>query len=192
MAWTNIYMQLITQMGPVLGEGALQGFNGSIEIDDFKWGLKVRKADSSSEGFGGAAVASLKSLIALGGDANLVEMSSLTFSKRFDIASSTIHTCLDNHIPVISASITVLHIKPGSAAIHQPALTLVATDGYFASANLSLEPEGDGAEVRETITLNFRGIVVNYLKTVYVPDNSAVGKMVKVPTNPFVFVKPKL
>ena len=43
MSGSNIFMQLITATGPVLGEGLLEGFEGSIELKDFSWGMHALK-----------------------------------------------------------------------------------------------------------------------------------------------------
>ena len=43
MSGSNIFMQLITATGPVLGEGLLEGFEGSIELKEFGWGMDVDK-----------------------------------------------------------------------------------------------------------------------------------------------------
>ena len=81
--------------------------------------------------------------------------------KRFDIASAMIHTCLDNHLPVISASITVLNIKQGGRSIHEPGFTLVATDGLFHRRRAQHELDRAGVEVKESLTLDFDTIVVS-------------------------------
>jgi len=179
MSWSNIYMQLITPTGPVLGEGMLEGFQTSIELKGFHWGMKVGRAhaaDKAKLSLGGA----LKSIAGVGGKEASVQMQPLEITKRFDISSAMIHTCLDNHLPIISASITVLNIKQGGRAIHQPGFTLVATDGYFSEVDLDLRQNGNSVELVETITLNFKSIVVTYLKR--------TGKD-NVPTNPFMFKK---
>jgi type VI protein secretion system component Hcp len=183
MSWSNIYLQLITATGPVLGEGLLDGWEGSIELRGFDWGMGARTvADQSGAGFG---LAGLKS--ALGVSKNVpIEMEPLTFTKRFDVASSAIHTCLDNHIPVVSASITVLHFSPsalpkgaagdalGAASpvanvvggLHKPGFILLATDGYFESVDLNLEQDGTMSELVEQVTLNFKMISISYVKSV--------------------------
>lgn len=181
MSWSNIYLQLITATGPVLGEGLLDGWEGSIELRGFDWGMGARTvADQSGAGFG---LGGLKS--ALGISKNVpIEMEPLTFTKRFDVASSHIHTCLDNHIPVISASITVLHFSPSAlpkgaagdalgstpaaalAGLHKPGFILLATDGYFESVDLNLEQDGTMSELVETVTLNFKMINISYVKPI--------------------------
>jgi type VI protein secretion system component Hcp len=181
MSWSNIYLQLITATGPVLGEGLLDGWEGSIELRSFDWGMGARTvADQSGAGFG---LGGLKS--ALGISKNVpIEMEPLTFTKRFDVASSMIHTCLDNHIPVVSASITVLHFSPSAlpkgaagdalsstpasalAGLHKPGFILLATDGYFESVDLSLEQDGTMSELVETVTLNFKMINISYVKPI--------------------------
>lgn len=181
MSWSNIYLQLITATGPVLGEGLLDGWEGSIELRGFDWGIGARRvADQSGAGFG---LGGLKSAIGMGKNVPLV-MEPLTFTKRFDVGSSMIHTCLDNHIPVISASITVLHFSPSALpkggagevlsatpagslqGLHKPGFILLATDGYFESVDLSLEQDGLMTELVETVKLNFKTISISYVKPV--------------------------
>jgi hypothetical protein len=115
-----------------------------------------------------------------------IEMLPLTFVKRFDVASAQIHMCLDNHLPVVSASITVLHFSPSalpkgtagdvlSAAnpaagalegLHKPGFILLATDGYFESVDLDLQQDGNMSELVETVKLNFKTISVSYVKPI--------------------------
>lgn len=168
MSQSNIYLQLVTLTGPVIGEGLLEGFQGSVELKDFSWGMHVLKDPKAKNGGLGEG---LRSMVGAGKTVT-VKMEPLEFKKRFDIASSQIHTCLDNHIKVVSASITVLHIKHGdnavSGAIHQPGFTLVATDGYFTETKVDLVPDGNSAEVVETVRMSFKRIVITYLKNVYI------------------------
>ena len=44
MAWSNIFCQIITPAGPVIGEGLLSGWQTSIELTGFDWGLTVQQA----------------------------------------------------------------------------------------------------------------------------------------------------
>ena len=183
MAWSNIFLQLVTLTGPVIGEGLLNGWETSIELDKFSWDLtynETGKAPAGGGGFGAAAAAAASALVGIGSDKN-VEMGKLQMWKRFDIASAMIHTCLDNHLPILSASITVLNIKHGGRAIHQPGFTLIATNGYFTDVELDMEPSGSGVEVKEHLTLQFNSIVISYLKK--------TGKD-NIPTNPFFYSAP--
>jgi len=185
MSGSNIFMQLITATGPVLGEGLLEGFEGSIELKEFGWGMDVDKesipnAPSSLAGRLGGAMKGAMSILGLGTNVR-VQMKPLTFTKRFDTASSQIHICLDNHLPVLSASITVLHIKQGGRFMHQPGFMLVATQGYFSEVKVEIQSDGNMAEVVEHCTLNFKNIVITYLKT--------LGKD-NIPTAPFFYPNP--
>jgi type VI protein secretion system component Hcp len=195
MSWSNIYLQLITATGPVLGEGLLDGWEGSIELRSFDWGMSARTvADRSGSGPSLGGLAS-----AFGVSKNVpIEMQPLTFQKRFDVASAQIHTCLDNHLPVVSASITVLHFSPsalpkGAAGdvlaaanpaagamegLHKPGFVLLATDGYFESVDLDLQQDGNMSELVETVTLNFKMISISYVK--------AIGPAA-VPMPPFIY-----
>jgi hypothetical protein len=179
MAWSNIFLQLITGAGPVIGEGLLEGWETSIELESFEWGCDYELShDPKSSGLGGLAGAVTG---ALGLSGKNIKMSPLTMTKRFDIASSQIHFCVDRDLPVISASITVLNIKHGGRAIHEPGFVLLATDGYFRNVDLSLTPSGNAVEVKEVINLEFKSIVITYMKR--------VGKD-NVPTNPFFYTAP--
>jgi type VI protein secretion system component Hcp len=176
MSGSNIFLQLITATGPVLGEGLLDGWEGSIELRDFSWGMHAVRDTAKVGRFSGAAL-----LSALGvGTPISVKMEPLKFTKRFDTASSQIHICLDNHLPVVSASITVLHIKHKGRVMHQPGFVLLATNGFFQEVELSLQDDGRQVELVETVKLNFKNIVVTYMKTMG-PDN--------LPTAPFFFPK---
>jgi type VI protein secretion system component Hcp len=180
MAWSNIFLQLITMTGPIIGEGLLDGWETSIELEKFSWDVTVKEKTQqvSTGGVLGALKSAAKGgLLGIGG--NNLDMGVLSMTKRFDIASSMIHTCIDNDIRILSASITVLNIKQGGRAIHEPGFTLVATDGYFRDVQLDMAPtSGNAVEVKETITMEFNAIVVSYLKR--------VGKD-NIPTNPFFY-----
>jgi type VI protein secretion system component Hcp len=187
MAWSNIFLQLITGTGPggavpmpVIGEGLLEGWETSIELESFSWGCSYKQHGKKE---GGSALGGLAGAVsgALGLGGKNVHMDELTLRKRFDIASSQIHFCVDRNLPVISASITVLNIKQGGRAIHEPGFTLVATDGRFTDVKLSMQASGNAVEVKEEITLKFNSIVVTYLKR--------VGKD-NLPTNPFFYTAP--
>src|ERR1035438_7834399 len=180
MAWSNIFLQLITGAGPVIGEGLLEGWETSIELESFEWGCDYERShDKSGGGLAGGLTGAVSGALGLSG--KNIKMSPLKMTKRFDIASSQIHFCVDRNLPVLSASITVLNIKHGGRAIHEPGFTLVATDGYFRDVELTLSPSGNAVEVKEVINLEFKSIVITYLKR--------VGKD-SVPTNPFFYTAP--
>jgi hypothetical protein len=165
MSRSNIFMQLITGAGPVVGEGLLEGWEGSIELLEFGWGMQALKdPKSKASGLAAAAASAAASMAGLGTPVT-IKMQPLTFKKRFDVGSSQMHFCLDNHLPVLSASITVLHIKQQGRAIHQPGFTVVCTQGYFADCALEVSDDGLSKEVRESWTLNFKNIKMMYLKT---------------------------
>jgi type VI protein secretion system component Hcp len=164
MGQSNIFMQLITGAGPIPGEGLLEGFEGSIELQEFSWGMEALKDPKKRAAGLGAAASAAASMLGLGGSVSM-KMAPLVFVKRFDVASSQIHFCVDNHLPVVSASITVLHIKQGGRLMHQPGLVVLATNGYFAGVDLEVVDDGNSKEIRETVTLNFKNIKIMYLKT---------------------------
>ncbi len=168
-------MQLVTGAGPVVGEGLLEGWEGSIEIQEFSWGMHALK-DPKGRPTGLAGVANAAASMAGLGKSVTVKMEPLIFKKRFDVGSSQMHFCLDNHLPVVSASITVLHVRQQGRAIHQPGFVVACTQGYFSDCILQVVDDGMSKEVVETWTLNFKNIKMTYLKT--------LGKD-KLPTAPF-------
>jgi type VI protein secretion system component Hcp len=172
MSGSNIFLQLITAAGPVVGEGLLEGWEGSIELKEFSWGFHALKDTERT-----SMAMKLASMVGVGKPVTM-KMEPLQFVKRFDVASAQIHLCLDNHLPVVSASITVLHIKHGGRAVHQPGFVLLATRGYFSDVKIDLQQDGNSAELVETVNLNFENIKINYLKS--------VGKD-NLPTAPFFY-----
>jgi hypothetical protein len=170
-------MQLVTGAGPVVGEGLLEGFEGSVELLGFDWGMTALK-DPKAKGSGLAGVAAAAASMAGLGKPVTIQMEPLKFKKRFDVGSSQMHFCLDNHLPVVSATITVLHMKQQGRAIHQPGFVLACTMGYFAECHLEVSDGGMSKEVIENWTMNFKSIKMMYLKT--------LGKD-NLPTAPFFY-----
>jgi type VI protein secretion system component Hcp len=196
---------------PVIGEGLLEGWWTAIELTKFSWSMDTPfKAKKDASGLGGllggaaaaaggmvagnvagavggaagiaaAAVAAAAAAALLGGDDKKVNLGKLVINKRFDIASSRIHACIDKNIKIQSALLTVLHIKQGSRAIHEPGFTLLATNGYFESVKISMEKGDKGVEVTEELELQFNSIVISYSKQLGV-DN--------IPMPPFTYTLP--
>lgn len=175
MSGSNIYMRLVTAGGPVIGEGLLEGWEGAVELQEFQWGMHALK-DPKKRSLGAAIAGAAASMVGLSKPVT-IKMEPLTFVKRFDVASSAIHTALDLHLPVVSCAITVLHIKQGGRAIHEPGFVLTANNGYFADVSIDVVNSSNAAELVETVRLNFKQISITYLKR--------LGKD-NVPTAPFV------
>ena len=161
MSASNIYLRLITLSGPVIGEGLLEGWETSIELKSFEWGMEVLKDSTGKKGVGGA----LLNMIGAG-PVLKVQLQPLTFTKRFDLSSFHIHLCLDNHIKVLTAAITVLHMKPNVVPPHAPGFVLNCADGYFESASLRLSQDGNLSELEEVVTMNFKKVQIQYLKPI--------------------------
>jgi type VI protein secretion system component Hcp len=174
MSASNIYMRMITVAGPMIGEGLLEGWETSIELKSFSWGMEVEKHEQGTPSLGG--------LLGMGQNIS-VQLQPLKFTKRFDISSSQIHLCLDNHVKILTAAITVLHIKPNAIPPHAPGFVLNCANGYFESCELDLASDGNMAELVETVTVNFTAIQMAYLK----PVNGQ-----PVPTAPFFYPNPVL
>jgi len=174
MSASNIYMRMLTERGPVLGEGLLQGWEGAVELKEFSWGMRALK-DPGEAG----ALASAKALIGLGKPVT-IKMEPLEFVKRFDVGSMQMHLSLDRHWKVLNATITVLHIKQKGKLIHEPGFILTASDGYFSTISLDLAQDGNMTELVETCKLNFKHITMTYLKKI---DNSVT------PAAPFFYPK---
>lgn len=177
MSGSNIYMRMITERGPVIGEGLLQGWEGAVELKEFSWGMHVLK-DPQKEGIGNA----LASIVGMGKPVT-VKLEPLEFIKRFDVSSMQMHLALDRHWKVLNATITVLHIKQKGKFIHEPGFVLMANDGYFSDISLDLQQDGNMVELVETCKLNFKQVTMQYLKKI---GNSVA------PAAPFFYPAPSL
>ena len=106
--------------------------------------------------------------------------------KRFDIASSDIHMLMDLKLPILSVSITVLHITPSGQTFHRPGFVILATDCTIASAEVHMAKAGDkGVEVKETIVVRYEGITITYLRSIPGPTGRE-----PIPMPPFIYTKP--
>jgi type VI protein secretion system component Hcp len=163
MSASNIYLRLITATGPVIGEGLLEGWETSIELISFEWGMDVRQGQGAST----VGLGSLASLVGLG-KTIVVEPSLLKFTKRFDVASAHIHASMDNDLlnKVVSATITVLHMKPNVVPPHAPGFVLNFLGGKFKSVQLRLETSGNMAELQETVEMEYTSLQMQYLKPI--------------------------
>jgi type VI protein secretion system component Hcp len=159
-------MQLITEKGPAIGECLLDGYLGSIELKDFSWGMHALRDSTPNEagGFGASLGGAMKSMLGMAKPIS-IQLEPLSFTKRFDVSSSMIHTCIDKHTKIISASITVVHVRAGSIGIYMPGFVLLATNGYFSEVKVDIQSDGNSAEVVESCKLNFQHITMTYLKT---------------------------
>jgi len=196
---------------PVVGEAWLDGWWTQIELEKFSWSMSVKtnaKRDATGigtavagaaaaaggavagnvAGLGGAvgiAAAATAAAIAAAalakGDKPEIEPGVLRMWKRFDIASSRLHTVIDNNMPVVSALITVIHIKPQGATLHQPGFTLLATDGFLEKVDVTMERGDKGVEVVEEFDMHYKSIVITYSKRLGANN---------VPMAPFIYVSP--
>ena len=130
-----------------------------------------------------AAAATAQALKDMGKKIPKITLGTLTMTKRFDIASSRIHAAVDADLPIVSALISVLHIKQGSNSIHEPGFSLLALDGHFEKVDIKMVAMGDkGVEVTEELELRFKQIVVTYSKR--------LGEH-NIPMPPFIYRGPK-
>jgi hypothetical protein len=196
---------------PVIGEGQLElPWMTQIELISFSWDIKIKHdykerggsllgaaagmaagaaggmaagALGGQAGLAAAAVAAAAASLAMDTDKKgKVELGTIKMQKRFDIASARIQSCADLNIPIMSALISVLHIKQGSRSIHEPGFMLLATDGFIEKVDVKMDKGDKGVEVIEDLELQFKNIVVTYAKRLG-EDN--------IPMPPFVYNSPK-
>jgi type VI protein secretion system component Hcp len=183
MAWSNIFLQLTTTKGPILGEGQVAPpFIGQIELIDFKWEMTAFKNPEAKGGFKPSLSGAASSFLGIGGNEVQITLGKLSFKKRADAASANIMTALDNHDQVLLASITVLNIQNLVGPMRDPGYNLTVTGGYFSDLSLKLQSSQMGAELVEDVTMNFTGITITYMRKV-----DAINA--HVPTVPFFFKK---
>jgi type VI protein secretion system component Hcp len=183
MAWSNIFLQLTTLVGPIFGEGqAAPPFTGQIELIDFKWEMTAHKNPEAKPGFGLSLAGAASSFLGVGGNEVQINLGKLSFKKRADAASAPIMLALDNKVPVVLASITVLNIQNLVGPVRDPGYNLTVTGGYFSDLSLKLQSSQMGAELIEDVTMNFTGITITYMRKV-----DAINA--HTPTVPFFFKK---
>ena len=187
MAWSNIFCQIIGATGPVIGEGLLSGWQTSIELEGFEWGMDVSQTHEPDLGFGGALKRAAETAAPIRKNKYEVNANNLTLKKRFDIASSDIHMLLDLKLPILSVSITVLHISPSGQTFHRPGFVILATNCKILSAEVTMAKAGDkGVEVKETILVDYQSITITYLRSIPGPTGRE-----PIPMPPFVYIKSK-
>jgi type VI protein secretion system component Hcp len=185
MAWSNIFCQIIGATGPVIGEGLLSGWQTSIELEGFEWGMDVQQSHEADLGAGAALARAAESASPVRPVKYEVTAKELTLKKRFDIASSDIHMLLDLELPILSVSITVLHISPSGQTFHRPGFVILATDCKIKSADVSMVKAGDkGVEVKETIVVDYQSITITYLRSIPGPTGRE-----PIPMPPFIYIK---
>jgi type VI protein secretion system component Hcp len=186
MAWSNIFCQIIGATGPVIGEGLLSGWQTSIELEGFEWGMEVEQTPEAELSPAAALARAAASASPVRPVKYEVTAKDLTLKKRFDIASSDIHMLLDLELPILSVSITVLHITPSGQTFHRPGFVILATDCKIKSAEVNMAKAGDkGVEVKETIVVSYETITITYLRSVPGPTGRE-----PVPMPPFIYTKP--
>lgn len=187
MAWSNIFCQIIGATGPVIGEGLLSGWQTSIELEGFEWGMEVEQTHDPDLGPGAALARAAASASPVRPVSYEVKARNLTLKKRFDIASSDIHMLLDLELPILSVSITVLHITPSGQTFHRPGFVILATGCKIESAEVTLSKAGDkGVEVKEIVVVSYKTITITYLRSIPGPTGRE-----PVPMPPFVYTKPE-
>ncbi|MEO8523102.1 MAG: hypothetical protein ABI460_00135 [Caldimonas sp.] len=183
MAWSNIFLQLTTLVGPILGEGqAAPPFTGQIELIDFKWDMTAHKNPEAKAGFGLSLAGAASSFLGIGGNEVQINLGKLSFKKRVDTSSAWIMLALDNKVPVVLASITVLNIQNLVGPVRDAGYNLTVTGGYFSDVSIKLQSSQMGAELIEDVTMNFTGISITYMRKV-----DAINA--HTPTIPFFFKK---
>lgn len=186
MAWSNIFCQIIGPMGPVVGEGMLSGWWTSIELEGFEWSLSVEQQQEARMNFGGAMKQALATANPFRGVKYEVKTRDLKFRKRFDIASSELHLLMDQKLPILSVSITVLHISPVSQLVHLPGFVILCTDCKIKEVDVKMERGDKGVEVKEDVTVRFETITITYLRSI-----PGVTGQVPLPMPPFIYTRPK-
>ncbi len=178
MAWSNIYCQIIGATGPVIGEGLLEGWWTSIELTGFSWDINSASDANKKTSF----VEMMKRAAITASPVRGVKSSAtggkLTITKRFDIASSEIHLLMDQRLPIVSVSITVLHMKPGPASFHSPGFVILATDCKIDSVTESMEPGDKGVEIKESVEIDYEMMTITYLRPI-------MGQPIPMP--PFIY-----
>lgn len=179
VGWTNIFMHLVLFPAvPVPGEGWATGFNGGIELIDFKFGFEAEIVEQKSMG------EHAKAILGIGKEMSF-DVKPLTITKRFDISSTPIMYAIDNDLPIITATISVIGMMHTGRPMHEPGLVIVLTNGRFLDITTKIAEEGKGAQVIDTVRMSFTGMVMTYMKDTLTGKDSVT----RIPTQPFLYKK---
>ncbi len=179
IGWTNVFMHLVLFPAiPVPGEGWATGFNGGIELIDFKLGFEATRDEQAGMAEHAKGILGLAKEISF-------QVKPLTFTKRFDISSTPMMYAIDHDAQIITATISVVGMMHTGRPIHEPGFVLVLTDGRFLDIETKITEDGKGAQIIDTVRMTFNGMVMTYLKDSLIGRDSTI----RIPTQPFIYKK---
>ena len=147
MSVPMIYLKLEVKGKPVVGESRLTGYENQIEIDAMTWA-----ASAEHPGMGTNKSARTE-----------VRPKSIRLTKVFDKSSTNLCTHMKNREPFKTATITVMSmVLDGDQGKNAEMMSIVLSDGYIESVDMSASESGKSMAVRENVTLSFRKFKLNY------------------------------
>lgn len=181
VGWTNVFLHVVLKGPPpipILGEGFATGFNGGIELIDFKLGFSAKDAES------GNRLEHAKAAIGMAKSTKFTA-SAITLKKRFDSSSPVIMYAIDHGADILAATISVTGMLHTGKPIHEPGFLLVLEGCRFLKITTKIEEEGRGAAVIDEIQMRYTGMVMTYLRETVIGGDFQQ----RIPTAPFIFKK---
>lgn len=147
MSATLIYLNIDFGNGWVVGESTAAGFLGQIEIESFSWDMKVehrRDKDANSTESQGT-----------------VEPGDVTLEKFFDRSSTVLVQNMQTQTAFTVAHLVFVDMVLGESE-HTKVMKIVLEDGHVEDVRLSGSGSGKAMAVKESVTLSFRKIAMEY------------------------------
>lgn len=147
MSATLIYLNIDFGSGWVAGESTAAGFLGQIEIESFGWDMKVghrRDVDANSAESKGT-----------------VEPGDVTLEKFFDKSSTVLVQNMQSQTAFTVAHLVFADMVVGDSEPTK-VMKIVLEDGHVEDVRLAGSGSGKGMAVKESVTLSFRKIALEY------------------------------
>ncbi|HRD83853.1 MAG TPA: type VI secretion system tube protein Hcp [Rubrivivax sp.] len=145
---TQIFLDLRISGNRILGESTIQDYEDQIEVDAFKFDLKV-KATSPKQGQTKLSTR--------------VQPTELKITKLFDRSSANLARYAAQQFEFDSAKITVnQHQHTDSGAHALPMLTIELWEGVIKSVNLTMSGSGKASTLKEEISLTWKEVSFNF------------------------------
>jgi type VI protein secretion system component Hcp len=157
MAATLLYLQIDFDGKAVAGEGTAKDFSSQIEVESFDWGIQAKHTENARDREVNTSVTT----------------ESLTIEKFFDSSSTKLAQYMKDSKPFKKAILRFADgtIVDGRDTSVKPVLMLTLEDGFIEDIKLSCSSAGKAMAVKETVTLGFKKLELQYRPPVQATDS---------------------
>lgn len=156
MAATLLYLQIDFDGKAVAGESTSKSFTDHIEVESFSWGIAAKHTENTRDREVNTSITP----------------DSLTIEKFFDSSSTKLASYMKDGKPFKKAILRFSDgtIVDGRDNAVKPVLMLTLEDGFVEDIKISSTAAGKALAVRETVTLGFKKLEMQYRPRVLATD----------------------